>query len=42
MGKHSRFVNGIWDNDMRYPELNKNQSNVNADMMMDILPNMEL
>ena len=23
MGKHSRCVIGIWDNDMRYPELHK-------------------
>ena len=38
MGKHSRCVNGTCDNDMRYPELDKNHSDVDGDMTVDILP----
>ena len=38
MGKHSRFVIGICDNDMQYPELHKKQNNVDADIIMHKLP----
>ena len=33
MGKNSRFVIGIWDNDMQYPELQKKRSKVDGDIM---------
>ena len=38
MRKHSRCVNGISDNDMRYPELHKKHSNVDWDIIMHKLP----
>ena len=39
MGKHSRCITGICDNDMRYPELHKNHSNVDdGDIIMHKLP----
>ena len=38
MGKHSRCVIGICDNDMRYPELHKKNSNVDGDITMHKLP----
>ena len=38
MGKHSRCVIGICDNDMRYPELHKKNSNVDGDTIMHKLP----
>ena len=38
MGKHYRFVIGICNNDMQYPELHKKQSNVDADIIMHKLP----
>ena len=38
MEKHSRCINGICDNDMQYPELHENHSNVDGDMIMNILP----
>ena len=41
MGKHSRCVVGICDNDMlRYPELHKKYNNVNGDIIY--YQNMEL
>ena len=33
MGKHSRCVTGICDNDIRYPELHKKHSNVDEDIV---------
>ena len=33
MGKHSRCVIDICDNDMQYPELHKKHSNVDGDIM---------
>ena len=38
MGKHSRYVFGIRDNDMQYPELHKKHSNVDRGIIMHILP----
>ena len=38
MGKHSRCVVGICDNDIRYPELRKRHSNVDGDIIKHILP----
>ena len=38
MGKHSRCVIGICNNDMRYPELHKKHSNVDGDIIMHLLP----
>ena len=38
MGKHSRFVIGICNNDMQYPELHTKQNNVDADIIMHKLP----
>ena len=38
MGKHCRCAIGICDNDMRYPELHKKQSNVDGDIIMHKLP----
>ena len=38
MRKHSRCAIGICDNDMRYPELHKKQSNVDGDIIMHKLP----
>ena len=38
MGKHSRCVIDIWDNDMQYPELDKKHSNVDGDISMHKLP----
>ena len=34
MGKYSRCVNGICDSGMRYPELHKQHSNVDGDIIM--------
>ena len=34
MGKRCRCAIGIWDNDMRYPELHKKDSNVDGDIIM--------
>ena len=34
MGKHSRCVFDICDNDMRYPELHEKYSNLGADIIM--------
>ena len=39
MRKHFRWVIGIYDNDMRYPELHKKHSNVDGDIIMHKLPN---
>ena len=38
MGKHSRCVIDIWENDMQYPELHKKQSNLDGDIIMHKLP----
>ena len=38
MGKHSRCVTGICDNDMQYPEINKKHSNLDGDIIMHKLP----
>ena len=38
MGKHSRCVTDICDNDMQYPELYKKHSNVDGDIIMYKLP----
>ena len=38
MGKHSRCVIDICDNDMQYPELHKKHSNVDGDIIMHKLP----
>ena len=40
MGKHSRCVIGICDNDMtmQYPELHKKHGNVDGDIIMHKLP----
>ena len=38
MGKHSRCVIDICDNDMQYPELHKKRSNVDGDIIMHKLP----
>ena len=38
MGKHSRCVIVICDNDMQYPDLNKKHSNVDGDIIMHKLP----
>ena len=38
MGKHSRCVISICDNDMRYRELHKKNSNVDGDVIMLMLP----
>ena len=34
MGKHCRCAVGICDNNMRYPELHKKDSNVDGDTIM--------
>ena len=34
MGKYSRSVTGICDNDMQYPELYKKHSNMDGDIIM--------
>ena len=34
MGKHSRCVIDICDNDMKYPELHKKHSNVDGDIIL--------
>ena len=38
MGKHSRCVVGICENDMRYPGMHKKQSNVHGYIIMHKLP----
>ena len=38
MGKYSRHVIDIFDNDMQYPELHKKHTNVNGDIVMYKLP----
>ena len=38
MGKHSRCVLGINDNDRWYPEQHKSHSNVDGDIIMHKLP----
>ena len=38
MGKHSRCVIDIGDNNMQYPELQKIYSNVDADTIIQELP----
>ena len=38
MGKHSRCLIGICDNDMQYPELHKKHKNVDGDIIMHKLP----
>ena len=38
MGKHSRCVTGICDNDMQYPEIHKKHSNLDGDIIMHKLP----
>ena len=38
MEKHSRYVVGIFNNNMRYPELPKKHSNVDKDIIMHKLP----
>ena len=38
MGKHSRCVIDICDNDMQYPELDKKRSNVEGDIIMHKSP----
>ena len=38
MGKHSRFVIDICDNDMQYQELHKKRSNVDEDIIMHKFP----
>ena len=38
MGKHSRCVIDICDNDMQYPELHKKCSNVDGDIITHKLP----
>ena len=38
MGKHSRCVINIYDNDMQYPELLKKRSTVDGDIIMYKLP----
>ena len=38
MGKYSRCVTGICDNDMRHLELHKKHSNVDGDIIMHKLP----
>ena len=38
MGKHSRCVIDICDNDMQYPELQRKGSNVDEDIVMHKLP----
>ena len=38
MGKHSRCVINICDNDMQYPELHKKYINVDGDIIIHKLP----
>ena len=38
MGKHSRCVIDICDNDMQYPELQKERSHVDGDIIIHKLP----
>ena len=38
MGKHSRCVINICNNDMQYPELHKKRNNVDGDIIMHKLP----
>ena len=38
MGKYSRYVIDIFDNDMQYPELHKKRTNVDGDIVMYKLP----
>ena len=38
MGKHSRCVIDICDNDVKYPELHKKHSNVDGDIILHKLP----
>ena len=38
MGKHSRCVTGICDNDIQCPELHKKHFNVDGDIIMHKLP----
>ena len=38
MGKYSRYVIDICDNDMQYPELHKKRSNVDGDIITHKLP----
>ena len=38
MGKLSRYVIGVFDKDMQYPELPKKHSNVDGDIIMQKLP----
>ena len=38
MGKHSRYVIDICNNDMQYPELHKKHSNVDGDISIYKLP----
>ena len=39
MGRHSRCVIDICDNDVQYPELHKKHSTVDGDIIMHKLPN---
>ena len=38
MGKHSKCVTDICDNDIQYPELHEKRSNVDGDIIMLKLP----
>ena len=38
MGKHSRCIVDIYENDMKYPELHKKRSNVDGDIILHKLP----
>ena len=38
MGKYSRCVTGVCDNDMQYPELHEKHINVDGDVIMHKLP----
>ena len=38
MGKHSRCVTDICDNDIQHPQLHKKHSNVDGDIIMHKLP----
>ena len=38
MGKHSRCVIDIYDNDIQYSELHKKHSNVDGDIIIHKLP----
>ena len=38
MGKHSRCVIGVCDNDMQHPELHKKHRNVDGNIIMHKLP----